>query len=138
MSLIAVYPLAKSLHVLAAIASLGPTFLLPVLLFSSLRQRFADTDSTPALSPQLLQTLDSFVGGSGWLLLLSGLWLSWLRDWSDLRAPWLWACGLILLLVLGLDGVLEKRYRVPQLRFWLLFKAAGFALIAGLMVWRPS
>lgn len=125
------YTAARFIHIAAAIVSLGAIVCLPVLLSASPRR---------VLDAPLGQALERLVGAGGWGLILSGVSLLYLRNWSDVTASWFIGAIVLLLATLVAEKLLERRGGASKSAIgpaWPLVRTALFTTILALMVFKP-
>ncbi|TVZ37841.1 hypothetical protein P886_2187 [Alteromonadaceae bacterium 2753L.S.0a.02] len=131
------YIYAKALHVLAAMAFVGPLILAPRWLFLISHQ-----EGRLALSQMHLMT-----GIAGWIVFLSGMLMLLLQKWAMIFMPWLQISVFLFLAVQLIDhfwaddqeqklesGALAS---AAKLKLWLISKATIYCLLAVLMMVKP-
>jgi uncharacterized membrane protein len=132
------YQLLLILHVVAAIAFVGPLMLAPRLL------HLLRNDAGRAT----LHKLHQQIGIAGWVLLLGGLVLLYQQQWAWLQTGWM---RLSLALFIGTQAIdhfwsdreeqkIESDTALPdaRLKAWLLVKVTVFLAICALMVSKPT
>ena len=132
------YQLLLILHVVAAIAFIGPLMLTPRLLHLLRNDAGRST----------LQILHRQIGIAGWVLLLAGMLLLYQQQWAWLQTGWM---RLSLALFIGAQAIdhlwadreesrLENDLGLPEARLktWLLIKLMVWLLICALMVSKPA
>lgn len=132
------YQLLLILHVVAAIAFVGPLLLAPRLL------HLLRSDAGRATHHLLHQQ----IGIAGWVLLLGGLGLLYQLQWAWLQSGWM---QLSLALFIGVQAIdhlwadreerrMENGDTVShaRLKTWLLVKVTVFLIICALMVSKPA
>lgn len=132
------YTLLLILHIVAAIAFIGPMMLTPRLLHLMRDATGCDT----------LHTLHQQIGVAGWLLLAGGLVLLYQQEWAWLQMGWM---RLSLALFIGAQAIdhfwadkveekMEQGYAQAgaSLKTWLCLKLAVFLTICALMIAKPA
>ncbi|MGK5026450.1 hypothetical protein [Janthinobacterium sp. RB2R34] len=132
------YQLLLILHLVAAIAFVGPLLLAPRLLH--LLRNHAGRATLHLLHQQ--------IGIAGWILLLAGMILLYQQQWAWLQTGWM---RLSLALFIGAQAIdhlwadreeskLENDMGLPEARLktWLLIKVMVFLVICALMVSKPA
>ena len=132
------YQLLLILHVVAAIAFIGPLMLAPRLLHLLRNDAGRST----------LQIMHRQIGIAGWVLLLAGTMLLYQQQWAWLQTGWM---RLSLALFIGAQAIdhfwadreeskLENDMGMPETRLktWLLIKVMVFLVICALMVSKPA
>lgn len=132
------YTLLLILHIVAAIAFIGPMMLTPRLLHLMRDATGRDT----------LHTLHQQIAVAGWLLLAGGLVLLYQQEWAWLQMGWM---RLSLALFIGAQAIdhfwadkveekMEQGYAQAgaSLKTWLCLKLAVFLTICALMIAKPA
>lgn len=125
------------IHVVAAIALVGPLMLAPRWI-ALMRTDFGR---------KALRDLHQQAAVAGWILLSSGFLLLVVQRGAWLRAPWM-ECSIVLYIGIQaadhwwadrLEGRIERGAVAGQsvLRAWLLVKLAAYLSIVGLMLAKP-
>ena len=132
------YQLLLILHLVAAIAFVGPLLLAPRLLH--LLQNAAGRAT--------LRILHQQIGIAGWLLLLGGLVLLYQQQWAWLQTGWMRLSLALFVAVQAIDhlwadreeGQLENDLARSntRLKTWLLIKVTVLLIICALMVCKPA
>ena len=132
------YQLLLILHLVAAIAFVGPLLLTPRLLH--LLQNAAGRAT--------LRILHQQIGIAGWLLLLGGLVLLYQQQWAWLQTGWMRLSLALFVAVQAIDhlwadreeGQLENDLARSntRLKTWLLIKVTVLLIICALMVCKPA
>jgi len=132
------YTFLLILHVVAAIAFIGPMMLTPRLL-NLMRE--------PA-GRETLHKLHQQIAVAGWILLAGGLVLLYQQEWAWLHMGWM---RLSLALFIGAQAIdhfwadkveeeMEQGYAQAgaRLKTWLCIKLAMFVSICALMIAKPA
>jgi hypothetical protein len=125
------YTAARFIHIAAASVTLGAIVCLPVLLSASTRR---------LLDAPLEQALERLVGAGGWGLVLSGVSLLYLRNWSNVTASWFIGAIVLLLVTLVAEKLLERHRGAsgsPGGPAWAQVRTGLFTAILALMVFKP-
>ena len=126
------------LHLVAAIAFVGPLLLAPRLL------HLLRNDAGRAI----LHMLHRQIGIAGWILLLGGLVLLYQQQWAWLQTGWMRLSLALFIAAQAIDhlwadreeGQLENDLARSntRLKTWLVIKVAVFLIICALMVCKPA
>ena len=132
------YTFLLILHVVAAIAFIGPMMLTPRLLNLICEPAGRDT----------LHKLHQQIAVAGWILLAGGLVLLYQQEWAWLHMGWM---RLSLALFIGAQAIdhfwadkveekVEQGYAQAgaRLKTWLCLKLAVFLIICALMIAKPA
>lgn len=132
------YQLLLILHLVAAIAFVGPLLLAPRLL------HLLRNDAGRAT----LHVLHQQIGIAGWLLLLGGLVLLYQQQWVWLQTGWMRLSLALFIAVQAIDHLWADREEEQlenelarsntRLKTWLVIKVAAFLIICALMVSKPA